>query len=895
MEIITTHLEADFDGIASMVAAKKLYPQAHLVLPAGAQPRERAYLDAHSLGFQSSSHIGFGEVTRLILVDCQTEDRLGILRKILKKQDLSIHIFDHHPLEHGNSLAHRAEHLRLEDLGATITLMCEELQARALKWSPEEATLFALGLYEETGHFSYPNTTSRDLRVAASLIQSGADVNTITQYLRRTWTPPQLELFNALLQSAQILHLGHRSILVSTLTWSEYVTDLAPVVQQLGQLHGTDGVIVAVAMEGKVQVIGRSRQADMDMNKLAKKLGGAGHVMAAAASVKDLTLVEVEHVIMEELQAQSQTWLPIHKLMTSPVKTIQQGISIQQTERLMTQQGVNALPVLDTKGNFKGLVIREDIQKALYHKLPNLTIDQIMQRDLFLATPATSFDEVQHHMIGRNQRVVPVLDNHKVIGIFTRTDLLRAMHQENENPIRGHDVTDTHPQEIATRLRTRNLRGMLKNKLPGPLSEFLERVGELADHMAVPAFLVGGFVRDFILNIPNFDLDIVVEGDGIQFAKQLAKTLQAEWKIHERFGTVTLTLPNSPDLPQLHHVDIATARTEYYEYPTALPTVERSSIKKDLYRRDFTINALAIRLNQRPGELLDYFGGQRDLKDQVVRVLHSLSFVEDPTRVFRAIRFEQRFGFHMSKETLHFIQQAKSLQLFHRLSSTRLGNELIRLLKEPSPVNGIQRLGSLKLFHIIHPALRWRSKNQVLCESIKKILDWYEVEGMQQKVEGWILYAIGWFEPLGQTELVATWERLGFPRTIVTTTGDFLKEQSGIFRTLNKQQLAPSHVYSLLAPWPEEIVLFLMAKAQSKPKAPLAFGRIREYVTKYQHMKITITGDDLDLMGLPKGPVYRRTLDKLFAAKLDGVISTTDEEFRLAKTLVAQEKSKAKK
>jgi tRNA nucleotidyltransferase (CCA-adding enzyme) len=341
----------------------------------------------------------------------------------------------------------------------------------------------------------------------------------------------------------------------------------------------------------------------------------------------------------------------------------------------------------------------------------------------------------------------------------------------------------------------------------------------------------------------------------------------------------------------MHHLDIATARTEYYEYPTALPTVERSSIKKDLYRRDFTINALAIRLNRTPGELLDFFGGRRDLKDKIVRVLHSLSFVEDPTRVFRAIRFEQRFGFQISKETQHFIQQAETMELFQRLSGSRLGNELIHILEEPEPGKGIQRLNQFKLFRFIHPKLQWKEPAPSLFESGEKILAWHEVESAKPGTGRWLLYAMAWFESLGKAELVKTWKRLGFPQRITTTVGELLQAQSTLMRSLNKKHLAPSETYALLTPWPVELVLFLMAKAQSKPTTHVAMERIREYLTTFQHVSVTLTGHDLEEMGLPKGPAYRRVLDRVFKARLDGLVETPEDEYRLAKTFINQETS----
>ncbi|MCA9468035.1 MAG: DHH family phosphoesterase, partial [Nitrospira sp.] len=320
MNILTTHLEADFDGLASMVAARKLYPDAQLVLPGGAQSRERAYLANHPIPLTPLTELSLSQITRIIMVDADHQDRLGALEKVIENQSVSLHIWDHHPMEPSNPLAKRAELLKLEPVGATITLLVEALQARSLTWTPEEATLFAIALYEETGHFTYLHTTPRDLQVAARLIETGADLTTVTDVIQRKWTEPQVALFNALLQGTQLLSLGRRRVAFIALAWPEYVSDLAPLLQQLGQLHGADAVVGAVAMEGKVQFVGRSRHPDMDMNLLAKAFGGAGHTMAAAASIKGQTLPEVEHRLQSLLQEQAKTWLPIRRLMTAPVR-----------------------------------------------------------------------------------------------------------------------------------------------------------------------------------------------------------------------------------------------------------------------------------------------------------------------------------------------------------------------------------------------------------------------------------------------------------------------------------------------------------------------------------------------------------------------------------------------
>ena len=173
-----------------------------------------------------------------------------------------------------------------------------------------------------------------------------------------------------------------------------------------------------------------------------------------------------------------------------------------------------------------------------------------------------------------------------------------------------------------------------------------KKIGKTAEDFNYNAYVIGGFVRDLFLYRSNEDIDVVIEGDGIAFARQFSKEMGTRVHTHEKFGTAVVIFPDG------FKIDVASARMEYYKFPAALPTVEMSSLKLDLFRRDFTINTLAIELNpEKFGKLLDFFSAQKDIKDKVLRVLHNLSFVEDPTRVFRALRFEQRFGFTIGKLT----------------------------------------------------------------------------------------------------------------------------------------------------------------------------------------------------------------------------------------------------
>ena len=289
----------------------------------------------------------------------------------------------------------------------------------------------------------------------------------------------------------------------------------------------------------------------------------------------------------------------------------------------------------------------------------------------------------------------------------------------------------------------RNLRTLVSRRLPSKIFNRLREIGALADAMDAPAYLVGGLVRDLLLGHTNLDVDIAVEGDGMTFARRLADRYGAGLKVFEKFATALVVFPDGFKL------DVATARCESYAHPTALPTVKPSSIKDDLYRRDFTINALAIRLNvNRFGELVDLYGGLRDLEHKVIRVLHARSFVDDPTRVFRAIRFEQRFGFRIEKHTLTLLKEAAASDLVHRLSGPRLRNEVMRLLSEQAPIRTIRRMAEFDLLRFLHTGLAWTARLAGLLSDLGKSLAWWTKQYPRRSLDRALVYFIGLMDEL---------------------------------------------------------------------------------------------------------------------------------------------------
>lgn len=875
MDVIATHSNADFDGFASMVAARKLYPDAKLIIPAGAQETLRNFLAAHDLGIIKLKDIHLSQVTRLVLVDTQEPDRIGALKSCVENPAVEVVVFDHH-VDQDSPCAGRSKQSVVESVGATTTILVELLRQRHIAVTPFEATVIALGLYEETGSFAFASTTARDLEAGAFLVGAGADLNMVTDTLRRPLDPDAVALLNDFLEHSEVYYLEGRKVLVATSTIDRLRGEAAGVVHMLADMQGVDAVVVAVMMEDRVQVIGRSRRPEIDVGWIAREFGGGGHAVAAAATVKKQTLAEVKERIVQLLTTHYRPTLLAQDVMTRPVKAVSMDTTVSEAGQQMTNYGVNVFPVLDEKDRFAGIVSRELIQKAVFHRLGKNPVSAIMQADVYTAQPDTPFHNIELTMIERNQRFVPVMRESTVIGVITRTDLLRTLH---DDVLKTARMRTAHLGESEGEIggSHRNVKGLMRSRLPRQLVALLEEAGRLADRSDVALFVVGGCVRDLLLRIENLDLDLVVEGDGIAFARNLSEGLHARVKVHERFGTAVVRLPDGFTL------DVATARTEYYEYPTALPTVEQSSIKKDLYRRDFTINALAVRLNEKGfGDVLDFYGGQRDLKDKVVRVLHGLSFVEDPTRVFRAIRFERRFGFQLGQDTAALIAGAVKMNLFHRLSGHRVLEELKLLLDEREPKYAVQRLADFDLLRFIHPKLQWTNRLKTLLDAIEQAVDWYRLLYLDRKMEAWLVYMMGLLEVLPERAVAEVLKRFPFSEP---ETANLKMARAGchtvIRRLGGKTVLKPAEIYRLLSGLSDEVLISLMAKS----KGDFVKRKVSAFLTTYQQVKPILTGADLKSMGLKPGPKFRQILDQLLDARLNGEVKTEAEEVDLVRRM----------
>jgi tRNA nucleotidyltransferase (CCA-adding enzyme) len=406
--------------------------------------------------------------------------------------------------------------------------------------------------------------------------------------------------------------------------------------------------------------------------------------------------------------------------------------------------------------------------------------------------------------------------------------------------------------------------------------ETLTQAGEAAISLGYRAYAVGGFVRDLLLKRPNLDIDMVVEGDGLRLAKELAGRWHCSYKCFPKFCTAALYLSREIK------VDVASARRESYSRPAALPTVEKgASIRYDLLRRDFSINSLALDLSPRSfGELVDFFDAAADLDHGLIRVLHDQSIVDDPTRAFRAVRFSQRFGFVISPDTKRLIQEAVEEKLFDRLSGKRLFSELKLLLAEESPAKAIHLLARLSLLPTLHPKLRLTRASGLVISRVDNVLSQVSPRGFSETYYPWLVYLLALFDPLTEEELTQVRARMaigGRREREALDKRDLamarLGELEGLVRPANSQ------IYSCLHELPTELLLYLMARSNRAS----ARSRALHFLVELRRVKPLITGRQLVSLGLAPGPLYGDILAELHTAKLDGRLATKEDEIRFVK------------
>ncbi len=860
VELIVTHEHADFDAIASLLAAHKVYPHAIPVLPRSINRNVRNFLTLYrdAFPFVRPEDLARRRVARVIVVDSQSfQPPRGVSR------ETPVLVIDHHPPR--QDLPDHWEY-RGEVLGATTTLLVEQIVEQGISLTPIEATLLLLGIYEDTGSLLYRTTTSRDVRAASWLLEKGANLDIVNRFLHHPLSEEQRDLFLRLSEAAETLDVYGHTVVIAAASAPAFMDELSTLAHKLRELYEPDGIFVLVELDGRVQVIARSTSDAVDVGAIARALGGGGHARAAAAVVRDKSLADVKAELKRLLREHIRPAVTVADIMSHGVRTLSPTTTVAQVDTEMRRYGFEGFPVVDPEsGALLGIVTRRQVDRALHHGLGRAPVERIMHSGQFTVRPQDSVETLQKIMMQSGWGQIPVVNGDgRIIGIVTRTDLIKLW---------GQEEVGSRKEEIARRL---------EQALPPALLQLLRIVSQEAAALNMPLYAVGGFVRDLLLGEKNWDVDLVVEGDAIRLAQHLARKYGGRVRSHRRFGTAKWILPEEgfvvqgEGLPET--LDLVTARTEFYEHPTALPTVERSSIKQDLHRRDFTINTLAIRLDgEHWGELLDFYGGEADLQKGLIRVLHSLSFVEDPTRILRAVRFEQRFGFRIEERTEQLIADARDL--LARVSGPRIAHELELILKEREPEKALARLHHLGVLPYIHPALTFNEEIAARFARLRQALTRRDPPDAVER-----LYMALWLYDLARADVQGIIERLQLRRETIRLLEDTLAVRRAR-EELKAPETRPSRIVRLLDRR-TPAALFVVAVAEDHP---LIWERYDRYMAEWRHVRPTIDGDFLRKeLGLKPGPHFGRILRRLRDAWLDGEIHTVEEERALLARLVEE-------
>ncbi len=864
MDTIITHINADFDALASLVAAHKLYPQAKLVFPGSQEKSLRDFFvrsTFYVLEAERVKDIELAEITRLIMVDTRQRSRIGRFAEIVDKPGLEIHIYDHHPPS-ADDVKGTIE--VVEEKGATITILLRQLRERGISLTPDEATVMMLGIYEDTGSLTFSSTTEEDFHAAAYLLAQGASLNMISDMITRELSAEQVFLLNDLISSAERYDIRGVEVVVTTGSSDSYIGDVAVLVHKLKDMENLNCVFALIRMEDRIYLIARSRVAEINVAEVAVEFGGGGHPTAASATIRDLTMVEVKEKLLGIVHEIVRPRIRARDIMIHPLKVIQEDDTLTEAHGILSKYyNIHVLPVLQG-GQLTGLISRPIVERAVLHGLGDVTVGDYMTTDFSTVQADTPLRVVQGYLVGEHQRFLPVVEDRRIIGGITRTDLLRAL----------HDTLAPSPlSSFSTRKKA--VAKLMGEWLSPDLVSLLRALGQVGEELGHRVYAVGGFVRDLLVRRENYDIDVVVEGDGVRFAQVFGAQNKCRVKVHKRMKTATLVFPDG------YKVDVATARMEYYERPAAPPTVELSSIKMDLFRRDFTINTLAVEL--RPGafgQLLDFFGGQRDLKEGVVNVLHNLSFVEDPSRIFRAIRFEQRFGFHMGKQTQNLMKDSVSKGFLERLSGTRLFTELELVLREENPLPMVERMAEFDLLRFLHPRLKYDDHTKTLLTGVYEVITWFDLLFLEESYAKWMVYLLGLTDQLPLKGVEELARRLFLPPRHRERLIEGRREGRKVLQRVRRKRMGPKDIYTLFKPLSIEVLLYIMAKTQEKGVKKA----ISLFFTQLNTVKVTLRGKDLQGLGIQPGPLYREILDSLLSARLEGAVKTKEEELQYVRS-----------
>ena len=490
MQIITSHNALDFDGLAAMIAAGKLYPSAVPVFSGTLSNRVKQFMALYKdlLMIKVPKEINLNEITGMIIVDTAAASRLGHLKGLVEKVGLDFHIYDHHPVMDGDI---RGSINEIHPVGAATTILVEKIIERKLTPNAFEATIMALGIYEDTGSLLFTSTTQRDVSAAAYLLGLGANLQIVANFMEQPFSGEQRQLLQNLLQTSRHYRIKNVDVVIAVAQSEEFISGLDVVTYQLMEVENCDVVFTVASMQGKIHVVGRSRTGNVKVNEILKELGGRGHEKAAAAIIRGKETGKVVDLINGLLGELVQPALLARDIMSTPVKTIPMQTSIEDAGRIMLRYGHTGMPVID-QGKMVGVISRRDVDKAKLHNLGHAPVKGFMTTAVMSVAPDATVSEIHRIMVEYDIGRLPIIENNRLVGIVSRTDIIRTLH--------GEDYPDDYQVlYLNSETGAENCLELIHQQLPSQILNVLTVIGQVAEGLGAKAYCVGGFVRDLLL------------------------------------------------------------------------------------------------------------------------------------------------------------------------------------------------------------------------------------------------------------------------------------------------------------------------------------------------------------------------------------------------------------
>jgi len=852
--VIITHSGADLDAISSMYAASKLYPGSVIIHPGSLDINASKLVSifGESLTLNKVKELPprfKDEIKRVIVVDTKNQNRLGEGRQFVKGGAVEIIVFDHHPDD--TDLPHAKVVFR--QYGANTTIITQLLMKKKIILNPFEATLIALGIFEDTGSFSFPSVTTEDFSAMMFLFSFGVSMKIVHHFLSPFLGEPQVKLLKELLDHLEEYKIKGSRVAVATAKINNYIPGVSLIAHKMMELIDADAAFILVRLNKDIFLIGRSSSMSFNVKKIIDTFGGGGHPTAASVFIKNKTTEEIKDKLIAEIHISDFPVLRAKHIMSSPVKTVSPETSIKDALKILVRMGYSGLP-LEEEGKIIGMISKRDIEKIMLFEKRNRPVKQYATPFVAKVGYDQDLREIEEAMITNDVGRVLVEKNGKTVGIISRSDLLKALRIKDElleQPSSSSSAFLPEKNEVAQ---------LMEETLSKEIFKLIKKLGEIAKNTGQKIYLVGGAVRDMFIKEKSLDMDFVLSDDAVTFGRNLNEFLQGDIRIYADTQTVNF---------KINHLnfDFTTARREYYNEKSLIPIIEKASLKEDLKRRDFTINTLAVDITEENfGTLIDFYGGYSDLRKKTIRVLHSLSFIEDPSRILRAIKYMIKFNFILSSDTESLLKKAVELGSLKVKHSQRIMDELLELLTGDFAKRSVLAMEKLGILRDIFKIKRLSAYKKIRLEKAHELLKIYKI-----REDSSLVFISIILDGKTSTEIKSILKFFSFKGRIVNE----IVKSSSIMKKfhLNFSNLQKEELFFLLKSIGEFYILAYLTKANGKEEA-----FIKKFMNNVRFIELEIGGRDLKNIGLKEGPQYSQIFEEILKLKIKGEISSKEEE-----------------